>query len=363
MKIGIYTIHACNNFGALLQAYATARFINDLGHQSEIVNVVTSAEEKKMQYKFPWTNIKGVINNFYAIFNPEVQRKKKNFEIFRSLLPLSDRYKSYEEVKNKTPQYDIHLVGSDQVWNLESGMREGFYFLPFLPKTSFRMSYASSFGNVDAVKNYSKEIKNYLTSFTHISVREQDACYYLKNEVGLEASCVLDPIFLLDATQWGKIAGEHQIVKGDYILYYGFDTNKTCAEAISLLRKNFKIPVIGISVSLHSPYKFDRFLQEAGPSEFLNLIKNAKFIFTSSFHGMAFSIVFRKDFAVLRHGSRMSRMMSLLNYFNIEDRVISDCNELEYLIHNKCIIDYASLDYIFEKKVLESQKWLSTHLL
>lgn len=173
---------------------------------------------------------------------------------------------------------------------------------------------------------------------------------------------VLDPTFLLDAQEWEQIMDKQAIFQGKYILYYGFDTSDFCAEAMRLLKKKLGMPVVGISVSLHSPYSFDCFYQQAGPCEFLNLIKNASVILTSSFHGMALSINFRKDFIVLKHGTRMSRMESLLSKFNLENRLISNIEKLDVLINKNFSINYNACETTINENVEFSRKWLINHI-
>ena len=359
MKIGIYTIHATTNFGALLQAYATARFLNENGQQAEIVNLVTSVNEANLHYQYPWTGLKNILYNIYAIINPNIRRKIESYQSFRKLLPLSKRYYTTDEIKNNPPQYDIHLVGSDQVWNTENGLQaRPFFFLSFLPPKARRISYASSFGNIEAAKKYKKEIIPYLSHFDYRSVREQDAARFLTNECNLPTTCVLDPTFLLSAQQWSEIAGLSPLVKDKYILYYGFDRNQLCRDALKFLHTTLHLPLVGISVSLHSPYTFDKFYQAAGPAEFLNLIKNAAYVITSSFHGMALSINFRKDFIVLKHGTRMSRIESLLHEFSLENRLADSMKKIQDIVTNNLRIDYEVANPQIAAATNKSKEWL-----
>lgn len=362
MKVGIYTIHACNNFGALLQAYATAHFLNLHNIDAEIVNVESKAEENGMLYKHPWKGLKNVLLNLFA-YTPAVLAKKKNFMAFRKLLPLSERFLSQQEYIYNPINYDVHLVGSDQVWNVEGGFENTFFFLPFLDSSDNCMSFASSFGNLEAAKNQRAEIVKFLEKFKYRSVRETDAACFLTSECNLPTDSVLDPTFLLDAQEWEQIMEKQAIFKGKYILYYGFDTSDFCAEAIRLLKKKLGIPVVGISVSLHSPYSFDCFYQQAGPREFLNFIKNASVILTSSFHGMALSIIFRKDFVVLKHGTRMSRMESLLTNFNLKNRLVYNIETLNDLVNHNLHINYSDCENTISEKVDYSRKWLVKHIL
>lgn len=186
---------------------------------------------------------------------------------------------------------------------------------------------------------------------------------FLTAECSLPTDNVLDPTFLLDAQEWEQIMDKQAIFKGKYILYYGFDTSDFCAEAIRLLKKKLGLPVVGISVSLHSPYSFDCFYQQAGPREFLNLIKNATLILTSSFHGMALSINFRKDFIVLKHGTRMSRMESLLANFNLKNRLVHNIDTLDDLVNYNIHVNYSDCENTISEKVDYSRKWLVKHIL
>ena len=362
MKVGIYTIHACNNFGALLQAYATAHFLNSHNIDAEIVNVESKAEENGMRYKHPWNGLKNVLLNIFS-YTPAVLAKKKNLMAFRKLLPLSERFLSQQEYIDNPIKYDVHLVGSDQVWNVEGGVKNAFFFLPFLDNSDNCMSFASSFGNLKAARSQRAEIVKYLGKFKYRSVRETDAAHFLTSECNLPTENVLDPTFLLDANDWEQITEKQAIFKGKYILYYGFDTSEFCADAIRLLKKKLGLPVVGVSVSLHSPYSFDCFYQQAGPREFLNLIKNATLILTSSFHGMALSLNFRKDFIVLQHGTRMSRMESLLSNFNLKNRLVHNFDTLDDLVKYNLHVNYSGCEKTITEKVDYSRKWLVKHIL
>lgn len=361
MTIGIYTIHACNNFGALLQAYATTYFISKNGYDCEIVNLMSNEEEAMMSYRYPWNHLKHILYNLYASIYPAVHRKISNISQFRALIPLSIRYRSIDELISNSPTYDIHLVGSDQVWNVERGECDPLFFLSFLKQGETKMSFASSFGNLAAAQQMKDQIIQQLRSFKFLSVREQDAAVFLQNECGLAAECVLDPTFLLDS-EWHKLAGDTPLIRGKYILYYGFDTDDTCREAIEVLRKKLGIPVVGVSVSLHSPYKFDKFVQEAGPIEFLNLVKYANLVLTSSFHGVALSVNFRRDFVVLRHGTRMSRMESLLSQFGLCDRIVDGMSGLYQLLERHIHISYQEHTFQIQSEVEHTRKTLLDNL-
>ena len=116
-------------------------------------------------------------------------------------------------------------------------------------------------------------------------------------------------------------------------------------------------------MSTTTPYKFDKFIQAAGPKEFINLFKYASFIITSSFHGVAFSINFQKDFVVIRHGTRMERIESLLDIIGQRKRIISSAQELNELLKNNKNIDYQKCSIAIAEKRNESIEWLKKALL
>lgn len=341
MKIGIYTIHADNNYGAMLQAYATQKALEKIGVDSELVNLYPKEKEKKNKYSYPSNSIRNLAKNIYSICNHKVRLKSKRFADFHNSMKLSKRYYSLDEIYHNPPIYDIHLVGSDQVWNLENGLKgRAFYFLDFLSSHENIMSYASSFGS-DVINEEDKLILKFLLKkFRYISVREHSGVDLIKKSTGLNAALVMDPTFLLNQEDWEKLAGKYPLINDDYILAYGFAKKLETNQLIDIIKRKYNMPVIGISVSIHHPFNYDSFYQEAGPIEFLNLIKNAKFVITASYHGAAFAIHFKKDFFVSRHPTRNSRIETMLALTGLEDRMIDLSNSASYK-NKKMTINYS----------------------
>lgn len=356
MRIGVYTIHADTNFGAQIQAYATQRFLKEHGLEAEIVNVMTPIQENRMNYRFSWMDIKGFILNIMRVIRPSVRKKICNMHKFHSLMSLSKRYFSEDEYIKCPQNYDVHLVGSDQVWNIENVKDDiPFYFLSFLPKTSKKVSYASSFGCEKIKEDVLLKLKNPLSSFSAISVREKSGAELVSKIINHPVKCVLDPTFLLNAEQWNSILPKERIYPKKYILYYGFDNSANSYAMISETKRILGYPLVGVSVSLTSPYRFDHFEMGAGPLEFLRLIRDAEFVVTSSFHGMALSINFQKNFLVLKHGTRMTRMESALETLGIENRIAGSVADVEPIVKND--IDYKGIANKMAAEIQNSKKW------
>lgn len=361
MKIGIYTIHACNNYGAMLQAFATQKALDKIGVNSELVNLYPTSIEKSNKYLNCNNSIKNIVKNLYAISNSNVRLKSQRFEMFHNAMKLSKRYYSIDELYANPPQYDIHLVGSDQVWNLERGFpKRGYFFLDFLTDNQSRVAFASSFGNPNIPEQYYSQLKEHLSKFSRISVREASGVDLIGKATGLQATHVLDPTFMLSKQEWQTITQDEPHIKGRYILYYGFDKNDVCRQIIQQVRSAMNLPIVAISVSTTIPYHVDKFCQSAGPKEFVNLFMHASFVITSSFHGLAFAINFRKNFIVMRTGTRMSRMESLMHEFGLEDRLVESVSQTKKLLQNSIIINYEPINPKITTAVIRSKEWLKT---
>ncbi len=364
MTVGIYTIHADVNYGAMLQAFATQKFLLNHGIDAEIVNLLTKDEEYAMHYKIKCNSIKNVVKRFMAELSPKTKKKIRRIESFHQSMKLSKRYYSLDEIYNIPPNYDIHLVGSDQVWNMERGLKtRNYFFLDFLSENKVRMSYASSLGNPDISLDLYPSVKKLLEPFGAISTREEEGAKVLSTITGRDVAQVVDPTLLLSADEWMNETIQEPIIKGKYILYYGFDKSQQCKEMIDALKGQLNIPVIAVAVTQTIPYRVDKFIRDAGPREFLNLFKYATYVISSSFHGLAFAIIFRRNFFVISHGSRMSRMESLLESFNIVNRIVSSKAELIYFFQKSPVINYKALEYLINYKINYSKRWLLDELI
>lgn len=362
MKIGIYTIHNAYNYGAMLQAFATQKALEKLGFKSEFVNVYTKEEEKINEVKIISFKLKPFLTYCYARIHPKVHKKFKLFRDFHYLMNLSKRYYTRAELYSSPPIYDIHLVGSDQVWNLENGFQKHpYFFLDFLSSKDVKMSYASSFGTGTIPANCRERLRDLLVGFNHLSTREKDGVQIIETTTGMEATQVLDPTFLLNAKEWDVIAKEPSI-KGSYVLCYGFDGSQKSAEMLRVIKKRFGLPIVVVTVSLFFPFKVDMLIHEVGPAEFLGLIKKATFVCSGSFHGLALAIIYRKSFFGIKHATRNARMHSMLSLFGLENRQLDKPVEILKMSEDELYIDYSRIEDRIENAIIESYNWLGSKL-
>ena len=351
MKIGIYTIVA-QNYGAQLQAYATAKYLQRLcqGHAVELVKI------KRPLIGF--SNWKRIIRLLF----PQDLLRQYRFRRFQSLSPFSKSCRSKELIKDPL-SYDMYIVGSDQVWNISAGLDNHLiYFLPFHTNAP-KIALAASFGTSKIPQVLKERIYEYLKDFSSIAVRESDGVKIL-SDIGIAAQEILDPTFWIDKHEWSQFAGDKPIIKGDYILAFGFEpSNREPQILIDYVKEVYGIPVVGLIT--YRKFHYDKRRNTYGPSEFLNAIKYARLVITSSFHAMVFSLIFQRDFYLLKHSTRNSRMESLLGRLNLSDRMIDgrelECYKDKIQIRKK--IDYSIVDKSIEIMQEETRLYIKNAIV
>lgn len=317
MKAGIITFHDANNYGAVLQAYALNKKIGEYC-SSEIINY----HNEKFHKSHSTSGIKNKIINL--IYRNAIKKKNKEFSEFRKnkLLIKGDIIRD-EQLSQLNDIFDVFISGSDQVWNLKCSGNNDSYFLNFVNDTKKKNSYSASFGTREP-KLDEMHIK-YIKEFNHISVRERSGKDYL-SEININAVKTCDPVFLLDKGEWDKLAGDNS---DRYILVYEVVNGVNMINFAKMLSKVQKLKVIVITSS-YKPILSVKTLRDIGPIKWLNLIKNAEYIITNSFHGLAFSLIFNKQFFVelLSNSDSNARMIELLEDMNLSSRLISDWQDI-----------------------------------
>ncbi len=341
MKIGILTYHNTRNCGAVLQAYALCKKLCDLGLDNEIIDY--RCEKIEQAYKIKKLNqIKGAkefIKWFLTIRNDKKSQKK--FDAFKSkYLNLSMPYYK-DTIQSANKIYNSFITGSDQVWNFKLNGDDFTYLLDFADNEKSKNSYAASMGSDIIDKKNQEHFKKSILSFDKISVRENLLREYVQSITKNEAHLVLDPTLLLNENDYNF---ESKInIKDKYIFVYTIAPTphiESCAKALS---KQTGYKIIWGHMS-HRKKKGVVNKTDISPDEFINYIKNAQFVFTSSFHGMALSCVLKKQFFYdldVSKNNNNSRLETLAKTLNLTSRELKDNN---FNITDFCDIDYTSLN-------------------
>lgn len=347
MKVYLITIKSSINFGAVLQAYATNEYLKKLGCNVEFID-----------YHPKYNKVDSIVLKLKKLIIRvlTIGRRQKINKFYREYFKFtSTKYESIDELENHEPKSDIYIVGSDQVWNsqLSGGELDPVFFLSFVECTK-KISYASSIGRTDITKNDLQSMKKYLDDFNHISVRETSAKLMLES-VGLkEVEHVLDPVFLLQQEDYKKFI--KPIKKEKYLVIYSFDKNPLIEKLALDISKKLNLQIIEIGTHV-SRYSCNEFMQNISVEDFLSLIYYADFVITSSFHGTAFSILLNKQFISVAPSVRRTRLDSIVNLFEIEDRLITEKDD--YVLDDIVkLTDYEKVNKLVDINSEKSREFL-----
>lgn len=354
MKIGIVTFYQTDcNYGQLLQCYGLQQFLKGKGDH-DVFLIRYEAEEGEL-YKSPlfaklllFSNPKllfaAVRNKIkYRFDKKKIQKEKKThpryFDQFRAenIVVSTDSWQSGQELVIHPPDADIYIAGSDQIWSPRFLTRSHKgkkyylkpYFLNFGNESTRRIAYAASFGTETVNDDFITEIHPLLKRFDFISVREKSGLAILSKSGITNAQWVPDPSFLLTAEDYRKLYRQHNIQKPTtkYCFFYILDlAHDIDIKKMILWAKRHLLSIVFVSGNLPSS-KYANFYPTI--YEWLQLIDNAEYVITNSFHGTAFSLIFNKNFAVIPHqadiGQSVStRIDSLFEMFRIKPRWITN---------------------------------------
>ncbi len=363
-KIGIITVHRNVNYGANLQAFASCKYINNLGFNAEIIDYYPK-EIDKDNYLFSWLKLsydcgksKSIVHNLKLIIAlvlsaPKKYKRLKGFYAFRKkYCRQSVKYEDFNDIANGG--YTDVVCGSDQIWN--PGITKGinpFYFGNISGVTN-RISYAASLGRTAYKHNDELIAAELIKNMDYVSVREENSVDYIKGISGKNVENVCDPVFLLEKEEYEKIA-EQIKVKKPYLLVYSVISNPTMLSAAKKYAEQKGLTLVEICQNKTRGEKHIQ-LCDATPEEFLGAIKNAETVVTNSFHGTAFSIIFNKDLYVFDNKSRGSRITNILKKAALENRIVE--NEIDELPP----IDYNKVNITFEDYINASKQFLITAL-
>ena len=361
MKVGIITFHRTTNYGACLQTLATQTVLNEMGNDSFLVDydpdsvALTYLHFSLKKYcafiRQPSTMLRLIASDIrYARINKHLDDAFDAFyKKYYRLSPL--RYKTYKSLKDNPPQLDACITGSDQVWN--SDITKGFdkaYFLGFGAPNMLRISYAASLGKDKFTEKEQREISLLLKPFDKVSVREVAGADALQAGIEKKVTICPDPTLLLNAEQWCDLF-KIKRKTSEYIFVYALYSNPELDRVVLKLQKQTGLPIFRIGN--RSVYKNEQTVHIADPRRYVELIANAKYVVTNSFHGTAFSVNFAKPFWCILGESRNARMLNLLEKVGLSNRASHRFNN----------IDPSEIDYINVQRKLDEYREVGRNFL
>lgn len=379
-KLGIMTFYAVQNYGAALQAFALQQKLQELGANTELLKFYDLHNESDKSHsfkaKYPLSfRIKAIFRNLINIKNRLYIKKKYisnslGFNDFKTkYLQISNvPFYTFEDLIKANTLYDAFITGSDMVWT-PIGQNLKAYFLQFADKNK-RFSYAPSItGCQNFTQDEENSIKRYLEEFNLISCREREGVDYVKKMVKRDAVLVLDPTLLLSKNEWiEKLSLKSKDLTKPYALIYMFGSipRQIQNNIFSFgKRKNLDIRFIPLyDKQILYEMKYQNY-GPIGPREFVDMFCNASFIFTNTFHGLLFSLIFEKPFVVYKRESdnkwkaNETRITDLLSELGQNERFLdlSDGFSDSY-----CEMDYTDINKVIEEKKRNSIDYIKNVL-
>ena len=321
MRIAILTLLEQLNYGGVLQAYGLSTYLKEHGYEADVLRLQISAGNENLLGKFLTPNAALRLDKLRFIFSlyrkgawvfSETLRRLRTIRFIKYKLHTNGRSFDATELPAILSEYDVVVVGSDQIWN------PNYYGLnnPFLLEDIHhirKIAYAASFG-VDVIPEwYRGKYAAALTDFSHISCRESCGCDIVESMIGRRSEWVVDPVLLLSQEEWGRMVDG--VGNEKYIMAYWCGELSSLHAILKKVRIKTNQPIKLLLTEwgyrsdiyqngnklLHSILKEIKGVIpcfNAGPAEFLKILAHSSAVLTDSFHGMVFSIVFEKSFGI-----------------------------------------------------------------
>lgn len=363
-KVAIASCYFQKNYGSAIQALATQMALDKLGYENVTIDVsafIHEIKKAKMLYflKASLTTdilpsklgmvknvlIKKFSKSQYALLS---KIRAGKFDAFsKKWFRLSEAYNSKAELHSKCAEnYSAVLVGSDQLW-LPGNIAADYYTLNFVPESVNSIAYATSFGQSSLPRDSMQKAAVFLNRIRHIGVREESGQKLVEELTGRKVPVVCDPTLLFTGEEWMSIQERKPIVEGKYILCYFLGKNPLHRRFASRLKKETGCKIIALAhldefvKSDEGEGYADEIPYDIDPADFLNLIRNAEYVCTDSFHCSVFSILYKREFFTFRRynqntrQSTNSRLDTLFHLVGISGRLlkgdedIADCLVIE----------------------------------
>lgn len=377
MKVGILT-HPLNfNYGGILQNYALQTVLKNMGHEVVTLYTEQKTPAKKQSVLFFKYFVKKLLrwkgDNYRPLTSSQKNVIKRNTKVFveKHISVTKPLHWVYNELNNEL-QLDAYIVGSDQVWRPDFVHNIYDMYFQFLQNDKVKkISYAASFG-VNTWE-YSTEQQlicaELIKKFDGISVREKSGVVLCKEYFNVNALHLLDPTLLLSADDYKKLIPVNKKNKTrKQLTVYILDITSEKREILNYISKKLNLSVTYVGNEFSDKQNIHYTERIAPPVEnWLEEFDNADFIFTDSFHGTAFSIIFNKPFISIANPTRgIERFTSLLDLFNISDRLlIPDNKNIDFSLIDAIVnkpIDFKYINEVRTSEVAKSFEYLTRNL-
>lgn len=313
LRVGILTFHKCINYGSYWQARCLAEGLRRLGYDAELIDhhcpdVLRSEWRNALQPTLPQRSSRGEIRLY--------KEKVRKFQRAIADLPLSAQVCLHQP--KSIDDYDVVLVGSDEVWNLAHpwyGNASVFYGnqVPALRL----ISYAASFGSYSCHWGLDEGRTRQLSLFDRLSVRDENSYWLVRGTTGREAPLVLDPCL-----QFGDAVGVvKRLESRPYAVVYGHGFPDWLVDAIEGWSSRTGVRLV--SVGYRNDFAHEQALS-SGPLEFAEFMSGAQSVITNFFHGCAFALLNSKPFVTAPSNYRHNKIQDLIKSTGASQRLVTE---------------------------------------
>ena len=371
MKVALAINYDYHDYGGMLQAFATQRFLEKQGIESDSINFDNvKGDISRRKWKYFLSNMmdisivkeksrlieKKIRQKTNARLKAQMAERDNAFDKFcTSHFKVSRPFDSWDDMaESSQKEYDAVIVGSDQLW-LPSNVMADYYTLHWVPEKVKKIAYSTSFGIGNIPQKYKETYRKFLTRIDYLSARETSGQEIISELTDRSVPLVNDPALLLDANGWDEVIKDKPIINDKYIFCYFMGDNPEQREFVKRLAKEKGLKIVAL---LH----LDQFIEtdehyadytpwDISPADFVNLVKYAEYVCTDSFHGTVFSIIYSRNFFTFKRFNKKAslstntRITSLLTRIGLMDRLVENLDKRPDNINDwrkiqECVSDF-----------------------
>ena len=375
-KVGIVSCYFQPNYGSMIQALATQMALDKLGIENETIDISGIRGEirsAKIRYFAKASLSSDILLSKMGMAKTVLIRKFSRNDYARNSALRAHSFQAFSQNRFRLSKmfatkaemgsyaadhYSCVLAGSDQLW-LPANIAADYYTLNWVPESVNTVAYATSFGQASLPRDISTKASLFLKRIRHIGVREESGRDLVKQLTGRKVPIVCDPSMLFTGEEWQVIQKEKPLVKEPYIFAYFLGNNPGHRAFVKRLKEETGCRIVALlhldefvksdeNFADYAPYDTD-------PGDFLNLIRNARYVCTDSFHGSVFSLLYEKTFFTFRRYTRKtasstnSRLDTLFKQAGVNGRLLDGTEDVKECLERP-------LDYALIRKNLETAR-------
>ncbi len=366
LNIGVLTFQYARNYGAQMQCYALQKYLKSLGCDVQIINYIPTERKRSLcrellhLCKQTFVGVFGSRNNL-TLSKRSYRAQELKIKKFQAENMTLTSELSLDEIGKFNFDYDIIIVGSDQIWNPYQH-KDAIYFLsPFVSYSGVRASYAPCCAKNSYSEENRERLQNALNKFDLLSVRNMETQRFVASLVGRDVPIVCDPTFLIQYDDLNE-AFDFELPE-KYILTYVLASAPSEGHEIFIEEIKRRYPNCGVvsivldKIDWELSEVSDIVLTELSPEQWVSLFKGASFVYTDSFHGMAFALNFKIQFlAYYVEALRASRFLDMATKLNLGGYIVDSFENYSCSVEP---IDYAEVYPIIESMVTDSKEYIN----